>query len=62
MNELHKQHDLERQELMRDMSQIKGYEKESFYSQKHSKSRDKDRETDFGFDGFDLDDDLDHEL
>lgn len=62
MNELHKQHDLERQELMRDMSQIKGYEKESFYSQEYSKSRDKDQRSDFGFDGFDLDDDLDHEL
>ena len=47
---------------MRDMSQIKGYEKESFYSQEYGKSRDKDQRSDFGFDGLDLDDDFDHEL
>ena len=47
---------------MRDMSQIKGYEQEIFYSQEYSNSRDKDGETDFGFDGFGLDDDFDHEL
>ena len=62
MNELHRQHDLERQELMCDMSQIKGYEKERFHSEEYSKSPDKDRQAEYGFDGIDLDDDFDHEL
>ena len=62
MDELRVRHDLKRQELRRDMSHIKSYEKESFHSEEHSKSRDKDHKADYGFDGFDLDDDLDHEL
>ena len=59
---LSKQHALERQELMRDMSHIKGYEKGSFHSEEYSKFHDKDHETDFGFYGFDWDDDFDHEI
>ena len=47
---------------MRDMSQIKSYEKESVHSEEYSKSRDKDRQADYGFDCIDLDDDFDHEL
>ena len=49
--ELSKQHALERQELMRDMSHIKGYEKESFHSEDYSKFHDKDHKPDLGFDG-----------
>jgi hypothetical protein len=56
MNELRAQHDLERHELMRDMSHIKPHEKQGIHMDE------RDLNIDHGFDAPNLDDDLEPEI
>jgi len=60
MNELRDQHERERQELMRDMSHIKAYEKQGVQIDERDSSR--DQEIDYGFDDLNPDDDLGPEI
>ena len=62
INTLHKKHENERSELIRDLTHLKSYEKESRQVSERSKSQAKDRKAGIEFDDPDLDIDFEPEM
>ena len=62
MNLLRQNQDIERTELIRDLSHVKSYEKQKSREKAHGKSPTKDHQNDIDIDDLDLSNDLDLEL